>query len=115
MNPCELPPCPPCPPPSPPPCQQVCHPPPPPPPCRVKPIMRGMLHAQIKRTIASALILAAMGGAAFYFGVRLPKQKAYREYYAKGEFEDWADEMARKGLFQSVPAASLQDNQHAKK
>lgn len=29
--------------------------------------------------------------------------------------EEQADEMARKGLFQSVPSASLQDNQHMKK
>lgn len=29
--------------------------------------------------------------------------------YRKGEFEDWADEMARKGLFQGVPPESLKD------
>lgn len=29
--------------------------------------------------------------------------------YRKGEFDDWADEMARKGLFQGVPLDSLKE------
>ncbi|XP_031767972.1 cytochrome c oxidase subunit 6C-like [Galleria mellonella] len=97
----------PCPPSTPEPCPQVCPPPPPAPPCRVKPIMRGLHWAQTKLIIAQGFGLAFLGGAAYYVLISLPRMEAYKDFYAKGEFEDWADEMAKKGLFQSVPVESL--------
>lgn len=35
--------------------------------------------------------------------------------FRKGEFEDWADDMARKGLFQSVPPEAITDTGANKK
>lgn len=35
--------------------------------------------------------------------------------FRKGEFDDWADDMARKGLFQSVPAEAITDTGTKKK
>ncbi|XP_059055628.1 cytochrome c oxidase subunit 6C-like [Achroia grisella] len=105
----------PCPPSTPQPCPQACPPPPPAPPCRVKPIMRGLHRAQTKALIAQGTLLAFIGGAAYYVLISAPRIAAYKDFYAKGEFEDWADEMARKGLFQSVPVESLKDNQHMNK
>ncbi|KAJ8710590.1 hypothetical protein PYW08_009105 [Mythimna loreyi] len=105
---CELPPCPPCPPPPYPPCPQVCAPAPDLPPCRSKPIMRGLHWAQTKRKLAQAILLSICAGAAVYV-MGLQRKAAYTEYYKRGCFEDWADEMARKGLFQSVPKESLKD------
>ncbi|XP_028163271.1 uncharacterized protein LOC114354876 isoform X2 [Ostrinia furnacalis] len=104
-----------CPPPSPQVCPQVCPPPPPAAPCRVKPIMRGLHWAQTKRVLAQAWALAFLGGACIFFFKKTKRIAAYKDFYKKGEFEDWADEMARKGLFQSVPKESLPDNQHMKK
>ncbi|KAL0811730.1 hypothetical protein ABMA28_009169 [Loxostege sticticalis] len=104
-----------CPPPSPQVCPQVCPPPPPAPPCRAKPIMRGLHWAQTTKVFTQGCVLAAIGGASIYFFIKRPRIAAYQDYYAKGEFEDWADEMARKGLFQSVPKESLPDNQHMNK
>ncbi|KPJ04212.1 hypothetical protein RR46_07971 [Papilio xuthus] len=80
-----------------------CPPPPPKPPCLVKPVMRGLHWAQTKRILSQAILLSILSGASVYFFIGLPRRQKYREFYAKGEFEDWADEMARKGLFQSVP------------
>ncbi|KAM3955954.1 cytochrome c oxidase subunit 6C-like [Aphomia sociella] len=105
----------PCPPATPQPCPSVCPPPPPAPPCRVKPIMRGLHWAQTKRVLAQAISFSILCGASYYFFVGLPRRAAYKVFYENGEFEDWADEMARKGLFQSVPAESLKDNKHMKK
>ncbi|CAH2097503.1 unnamed protein product [Euphydryas editha] len=101
-------------PPEPDPCAQVCPPPPPPPPCRVKPIMRGLHRAQTKRVLAQALLFTAFAGSCVYFFIGAPRKAKYKEFYARGEFEDWADEMARKGLFQSVPVNSLKDNTQMK-
>ncbi|XP_049880332.1 acrosin-like [Pectinophora gossypiella] len=103
------PPCPPCSPPPPPPCPQVCTPPPPCPPCRAKPIMRGLHWSQTKSVLAQALTISAIAGTCVYLFIGRPRMARYKEFYAKGEFEDWADEMARKGLFQSVPKESLRD------
>ncbi|KAF9798726.1 hypothetical protein SFRURICE_021523 [Spodoptera frugiperda] len=109
MNPCDpgLPPCPPCPPTPYPPCPTVCPPPPPPPPCHSRPIMRGLHWAQTKRKIAQALLASTLAGLCTYVFLGKRRREAYADFYCKGEFEDWADEMARKGLFQSVPAESL--------
>ncbi|CAH0717668.1 unnamed protein product, partial [Brenthis ino] len=103
-----------CPPQPPPPCPQTCPPPLPPPPCYVKPIMRRLHRTQTKKIIAQALLASMLAGSCVYFFIGVPRKAKYREYYAKGEFEDWADEMARKGLFQSVPKESLIDNQQKK-
>ncbi|XP_061724065.1 acrosin-like [Cydia pomonella] len=98
-------PCPPfqCPPPPQPPCPAVCPPPPPPPACRVKPIMRGLHWAQTTRRLTEGLLLSAFGGLVIYFTYTRPHMERYREFYALSDFEEWADEMAKKGLFQSVP------------
>nr|XP_026490212.1 uncharacterized protein LOC113396480 [Vanessa tameamea] len=101
--------------PQPDPCAQICPPPPPPPPCLVKPIMRGLHWSQTKRVLAQALTLSVFAGSCVYFFLGVPRRAKYKEYYARGEFEDWADEMARKGLFQSVPVESLRDNTHMDK
>ncbi|VVC91329.1 unnamed protein product, partial [Leptidea sinapis] len=92
-----------CPPPPPDPCAQACAPAPPPPPCLVKPIMRGLHWSQTERVIYTALGLSCCAGALVYFFLGRVRRAKYKEYYARGEFEEWADEMARKGLFQSVP------------
>ncbi|CAK1590923.1 unnamed protein product [Parnassius mnemosyne] len=93
-----------CPDPNPDPCPQVCQPPPPSQPaCLVKPVMRGLHRAQTKRVLTQAILLSILSGAAYYLFVGAPRKQKYKEFYAKGEFEDWADEMARKGLFQAVP------------
>nr|XP_053624868.1 cytochrome c oxidase subunit 6C-like [Plodia interpunctella] len=104
-----------CPPPPGPVCPQICPPPPPMPPCRAKPIMRGLHWAQTTAVIAQAFTLAAIGGACVYFFIGLPRRAAYKDFYAKAEIEDWADEMARKGLFQSVPLSSFADDSDKKK
>ncbi|XP_063388327.1 cytochrome c oxidase subunit 6C-like [Cydia fagiglandana] len=98
-------PCPPfpCPPMPQAPCPAVCPPPPPPPPCRVKPVMRGLHWAQTRKRLTEALLLSALAGALVYFGYTKPKMERYREFYELSEFDDWADEMAKMGLFQSVP------------
>ncbi|KAL4703742.1 hypothetical protein ACJJTC_017530 [Scirpophaga incertulas] len=98
-----------CPPSKPDPCPQTCAPPPPDPPCRSKPVMRGLQVAQAKATLYQALMLSVLAGTLFHFLVSVPRKAAYREFYAKNDFEEWADEMARKGLFQSVPKESLND------
>ncbi|XP_052744216.1 uncharacterized protein LOC128199297 [Bicyclus anynana] len=103
-----------CPPPSPEVCPQVCPPPPPPQPCYVKPVMRCLHHAQTVRTLWEAMLLCAVGGTCVYFFIGVPRKAAYRDFYARAEFEDWGDEMARKGLFQSVPKEGLKDNQQMK-
>ncbi|XP_063542717.1 MAP kinase-activated protein kinase 2 [Cydia strobilella] len=98
-------PCPPfpCPPPPQPPCPAVCPPPPPPPACRVKPIMRGLHWAQTTSRLTEALLLSTVVGATVYLTYVRPKMERYREFYALSEFEDWADEMGKMGLFQAVP------------
>ncbi|KAI5631812.1 cytochrome c oxidase subunit VIc domain-containing protein [Phthorimaea operculella] len=103
------PPCPPCAPPPPEPCPQVCTPPPPMPPCRHKPIMRGLHWAQTRQNLFIAMALATFGGLSYYFLVGRPRIARYKDFYEKAEFEQWADEMARKGLFQSVPKESLRE------
>ncbi|OWR54637.1 hypothetical protein KGM_216156 [Danaus plexippus plexippus] len=70
---------------------------------------------QTKRILAQALTLSCIAGACVYFFLGVPRRHKYKEYYARAELEDYADEMARKGLFQSVPKESLKDNQHMKK
>ncbi|XP_073962685.1 uncharacterized protein isoform X2 [Choristoneura fumiferana] len=110
-------PCPPripCPPMPPSPCPQICPPPPPAPPCRVKPVMRGLHWAQTERHIFKAFALAALGGIAFAYLLVMPRRATYREFYAKTEFEDWADDMARKGLFQAVPKGGFPKKDDAK-
>ncbi|XP_048001248.1 uncharacterized protein LOC125238012 [Leguminivora glycinivorella] len=92
-----------CPPPPQPPCPAVCPPPPPAPSCRTKPIMRGLHWAQTKRKLAEALLLSAVAGFTVYMLYTRPHMARYKEFYALSEFEDWADEMAKKGLFQAVP------------
>ncbi|CAB3229427.1 unnamed protein product [Arctia plantaginis] len=109
MSACDLPPCPPCPPRAPAPCPQVCPPPPPPRPCYPKPVMRGLHYAQTKSVVTKALALSALSGFCTYAFLGYPRREAYRDYYEKGEFEDWAEEMARKGLFQAVPSDTLKD------
>ncbi|CAF4859245.1 unnamed protein product [Pieris macdunnoughi] len=99
-----------CPPKTPDPCAQICPPPPPKPPCHPKPVMRGLHWAQTQSIIFQALFCSCCAGACVYFFLGRPRRAAYKEYYARGEFEDWADEMARKGLFQAVPKEILKDN-----
>ncbi|CAH0403207.1 unnamed protein product [Chilo suppressalis] len=103
-----------CPPPTPNPCTPTCPPPAPAPPCRTKPIMRGLHMAQTKSVLIQAILLSFSAGALWYYFGALPRRAAYKDYYAKGEFEDWADEMARKGIFQSVPKGSSHDKKHDK-
>ncbi|CAK1543529.1 unnamed protein product [Leptosia nina] len=92
------------------PCAQICPPPPPKPACLVKPVMKRLHWKQTIATIYQALFFSCCAGACVYFFIGRPRRAAYKEYYARGEFEDWANEMARKGLFQAVPKDSLKDN-----
>ncbi|XP_060809786.1 cytochrome c oxidase subunit 6C-like [Amyelois transitella] len=103
-----------CPPPAGPVCPQICPPPDPAPPCRVKPIMRGLHWSQTTKILTQAFALAALGGASVYVFVARPRRARYQEFHAKAEIEDWADEMARKGLFQSVPLSSFTDDSDKK-
>ncbi|XP_047035149.1 acrosin-like [Helicoverpa zea] len=110
MNPCDLPPCPPCPPPPPyPVCPQTCPPGPPPPPSRSKPTMRGLHWSQTKRKLLQAIIVSVAAGACVYVFLGSRRRETYRDFYSKGEFDEWAHEMAIKGLFQGVPASSLKE------
>ena len=45
------------------------------------PQLRGMLRRQIMRDIAVAFTLAFSGGAAWWFGVAMPRQRKYEEFY----------------------------------
>ncbi|XP_026332749.1 uncharacterized protein LOC113239824 [Hyposmocoma kahamanoa] len=104
------PPPPPCSPPAPPPCPQICTPPTPLAPCRPKPILKGLHWSQTKAIIASALVFSMIAGACVRTFIGRPRIAAYKDYYEKAEFDEWADEMARKGLFQGVPLESLKEN-----
>ena len=45
------------------------------------PRMRGMLKRQVKIDIATAFVLGFLGASAWWYGVAVPRRKAYEDFY----------------------------------
>ncbi|PZC73249.1 cytochrome c oxidase subunit 6C [Helicoverpa armigera] len=66
-----------------------------------KPMMRGLLNAQIKRNLIASLVFAAISGVAVKQLIGNPRKRKYAEFYRTYDAEKEFEEMKAKGLFQS--------------
>lgn len=66
-----------------------------------KPKLRGFLQAQIRRNFIIGVVLAGLAGSTKYY-FNLQKKKRYADFYANYDIDKEFEEMAGKGLFQSV-------------
>ncbi|CAH0696400.1 unnamed protein product [Spodoptera exigua] len=66
-----------------------------------KPMMRGLLNAQIKRNLIVSLVLAGISAVAVKQLVGNERKRKYAEYYRTYDAEKEFEEMRKKGLFQS--------------
>ncbi|XP_072947967.1 cytochrome c oxidase subunit 6C-like [Epargyreus clarus] len=66
-----------------------------------KPVMRNLLHSNIKKNIIIALSLAGFCGFTFKQVVGNERKRKYAEFYRTYDAEKEFEEMRKKGLFQS--------------
>ncbi|CAH1640784.1 unnamed protein product [Spodoptera littoralis] len=66
-----------------------------------KPMMRGLLNAQIKRNLIVSLVLAGISAVAVKQLVGNERKRKYAEFYRTYDAEKEFEEMRKKGLFQS--------------
>lgn len=64
-----------------------------------KPMMRGLLNAQIKRNLIVSLVLAGISAVAVKQLVGNERKRKYAEFYRTYDAEKEFEEMRKKGLF----------------
>ncbi|XP_017771568.1 PREDICTED: cytochrome c oxidase subunit 6C-1 [Nicrophorus vespilloides] len=66
-----------------------------------KPVLRGLLHSQIKRNLGAAIVLSIVSGIALKYLVNEPRKAQYAEFYKTYDIEKEFNEMRNKGVFDS--------------
>lgn len=46
-----------------------------------KPVLRGLLHRQLKMQLTTGVILSSLVAAAWHYGVSVPRKQRYAEFY----------------------------------
>uniref|UniRef100_UPI00358F882F cytochrome c oxidase subunit 6C n=1 Tax=Myxine glutinosa TaxID=7769 RepID=UPI00358F882F len=68
-----------------------------------KPLMRGLLARRLRFHMPIAFLTAFLSAACFKFGVAMPREKAYEEFYKTQDPMKLFESMREAGLFQSAP------------
>lgn len=63
--------------------------------------MRGQAAAWTKKLLVACTISVTTVVSAYWFGISLPRKRAYREYYKTFDWEKDAQDMIRLGVFKS--------------
>lgn len=75
-----------------------------------KPQMRGMLHAQIKRSLLLVFLNCATGGSLTYYYFYYLRKTAYAEFYKNYDIEKEFNKMRKLGLFGSCDIGEDDDD-----
>ena len=67
-----------------------------------KPQLRGLLQSRLKKQFVFGLLFCTTTTSSFYFGVRLPRERKYKEFYRNLDTQKEFIRLRDAGVFHSV-------------